>query len=571
MIKSNFHRLLKRQIKDHLGSLEEYTKADLDAFLEIVNSAYQNYDQDIAHIENILSQSSHELFKKNKELNKLNSNLSTTIDKKTAHLTKASYNLKNAEKIAKLGNFTWDVNLRQLELSDQLVSMFDEHKIDFSKGIKKILKNFEAGNEITKIIFKAVKQKGGFKIEKAKLLNSPNYFHIEGRIIENQKEGSLLIGIFQDISTIVLAEEKTNELKLFYETILNSLPPNVLVFDRKQNYLFINPSTVADPKIREQLIGKNYFDCIDLTGVDITIAIHTQNKFYDAITQKKEIKWEETRIDKDGSKKSILKHLVPILDKDNNVSIVIGYGIDITERTEMEEKQELLAKQLSHQNEQLNDFCNIVSHNLRGPLVNISMLIKFIQDATDEAEKKEMINKVEPVINSLNEIFNELVESLQVKQDNSVKLENNDFNKAIKLITQSLDIEIEKSKAEISIDCSQAPNLRFPSKYLKSILHNLISNALKYRAEDRNPRIEIKTERFGNNILLSVKDNGLGIDLSRHQNSVFKIGKIFHKHPSAKGYGLYMTRTQVESMNGRIWLESTPNVGSTFFVEFVDQ
>ena len=138
MIKSNFHRLLKRQIKDHLGSLEEYTKADLDAFLEIVNSAYQNYDQDIAHIENILSQSSHELFKKNKELNKLNSNLSTTIDKKTAHLTKASYNLKNAEKIAKLGNFTWDVNLRQLELSDQLVSMFDEHKIDFSKGIKSI-------------------------------------------------------------------------------------------------------------------------------------------------------------------------------------------------------------------------------------------------------------------------------------------------------------------------------------------------------------------------------------------------------------------------------------------------
>jgi light-regulated signal transduction histidine kinase (bacteriophytochrome) len=199
------------------------------------------------------------------------------------------------------------------------------------------------------------------------------------------------------------------------------------------------------------------------------------------------------------------------------------------------------------------------------------MLIKFIQDATDEAEKKEMINKVEPVIDSLNEIFNELVESLQVKQDNSVKLENNDFKKAIKLITQSLDIEIEKSIAEITIDCSQAPNLRFPSKYLKSILHNLISNALKYRAADRNPRIEVKTERFGNKILLSVKDNGLGIDLSRHQNSVFKIGKIFHKHPSAKGYGLYMTRTQVESMNGRIWLESTPNVGSTFFIEFVDQ
>jgi PAS domain S-box-containing protein len=571
MIKNNFHRLLRRQIKDHLGQLEVISKADLEAFLEVINSAYKDYDQDIAHIENILSQSSHELFKKNKELNKVNSNLSITIDKKTAHLTKASYNLKNAEKIAKLGNFTWEIQSRQLELSDQLISMFDQHNIDFSKGIKKILKNFENGDEITKIIFKSVKHKGDFKIEKAKLLNDSVYFHIEGRVIENNKEGSLLIGIFQDISNTIIAEEKTQELKTFYETILNSLPPNVLVFDRKQNYLFINPATVADPIVRQSLIGKNYFDCIDVTGIDITIAIHTQNKFYDAITQKKEIKWDETVISKDGSKKSILKHLVPILDANNNVTIVIGYGIDITERTEMEEKQVLLTQQLSHQNEQLNDFCNIVSHNLRGPLVNISMLIKFIQDATNDEDKNEMINKVEPVIESLNEIFNELVESLQVKQDNSVKLEINKVSKAIKLICQSLDIEIEKSNTEIIIDCEQAPTLRFPSKYLKSILHNLISNALKYRASDRNPRIEIKTQRINNNILLSIKDNGLGIDLERHQNSVFKIGKIFHKHPSAKGYGLYMTRTQIESMTGRIWVESTPNVGSTFFVEFVNQ
>ncbi len=571
MIKSNFHRLLKRQIKDHLDSLKDITKADLEAFLDVVNSAYTDYDQDIAHIENILSQSSHELFKKNKELNKLNDTLSITIEKKTAHLTKTSYNLKNAEKIAKLGNFTWDILSRQLELSDQLISMFDEHNVDFSKGIKKILKNFEAGEEITKIIFKAVKQKGGFKIEKAKLNNVPKYFHIEGRVIENHKEGSLLIGIFQDISSEVLAEEKTRELKTFYETVLNSLPPNILVFDRKHNYLFINPSTVADPKIREQIIGKNYFDCIDITGIDITIAIHNQNKFYDAITQKTEIRWEETVISQNGEKISMLKHLVPILDNDNNVSIVIGYGIDISERIEMEEKQITLTQQLSYQNEQLNDFCNIVSHNLRGPLVNISMLIKFMQDATDEAEKNEMIDKVEPVIESLNEIFNELVESLQVKQDSSVKLDINEVQKDIKLICQSLDIEIEKSKAEIIVNCEQAPTLRFPSKYLKSILHNLISNALKYKSPDRDPRIEIKTERFNSNIILSIKDNGLGINLEKHQNSLFKIGKIFHKHPSAKGYGLYMTKTQIESMNGRIWVESTPNVGSTFLVEFVNQ
>jgi PAS domain S-box-containing protein len=571
MIKGNYHRLLRRQIKDHLDSLTEISKADLEVFLDVVNLAYLGFDQDIAHIENILAQSSHELFRKNKELNNINSNLSITVDKKTAHLTKASYNLKNAEKIAKLGNFTWDINNRRLELSDQLIRMFDEHQIDFSKGIKHIIKHFEGSEEAINDIINAVKTKSYFIFDRAKLAQSNAYFYIEGRIVESSTDGSLIIGIFQDISKIVIAEQKNNDIKAFYETVLNSLPPNILVFDRKQNYLFINPSIIPDKNIREQLIGKNYFDCIDITGLDITIAIHTQNKFYDAITQKKEIKWEETVIAKNGEKKSILKHLVPILDSENNVSIVIGYGIDITERTEMTEKQILLTQQLSHQNEQLNDFCNIVSHNLRGPLVNISMLIKFIQEANNEAEKKDMIDKVEPVINSLNEIFNELVESLQVKLDNSVKLEKNDFHKNIKLICRSLEIEIEKSKAEIIINCEDAPTLRFPSKYLKSILHNLISNALKYKSLDRTPRIEIKTKRFKNNILLSVNDNGLGIDLNRHKNNVFKIGKVFHKHPSAKGFGLHMTRTQVESMNGRIWVESTPNVGSTFFIEFVNQ
>ena len=571
MIKGNYHRLLRRQIKDHLDSLTEISKADLEVFLDVVNLAYLGFDQDIAHIENILAQSSHELFRKNKELNNINNNLSITVDKKTAHLTKASYNLKNAEKIAKLGNFTWDINNRRLELSDQLIRMFDEHQIDFSKGIKHIIKHFEGSEEAINDIINAVKTKSYFIFDRAKLAQSNAYFYIEGRIVESSTDGSLIIGIFQDISKIVIAEQKNNDIKAFYETVLNSLPPNILVFDRKQNYLFINPSIIPDKNIREQLIGKNYFDCIDITGLDITIAIHTQNKFYDAITQKKEIKWEETVIAKNGEKKSILKHLVPILDSENNVSIVIGYGIDITERTEMTEKQILLTQQLSHQNEQLNDFCNIVSHNLRGPLVNISMLIKFIQEASNEAEKKDMIDKVEPVINSLNEIFNELVESLQVKLDNSVKLEKNDFHKNIKLICRSLEIEIEKSKAEIIINCEDAPTLRFPSKYLKSILHNLISNALKYKSLDRTPRIEIKTKWFNNNILLSVKDNGLGIDLNRHKNNVFKIGKVFHKHPSAKGFGLHMTRTQVESMNGRIWVESTPDVGSTFFIEFVNQ
>ena len=72
-------------------------------------------------------------------------------------------------------------------------------------------------------------------------------------------------------------------------------------------------------------------------------------------------------------------------------------------------------------------------------------------------------------------------------------------------------------------------------------------------------------------ILLTVKDNGLGLDLKKHQSNLFKIRKVFHRHPDAKGFGLYITKAQVEAMKGRIWVESVPDVGSTFFVEFNNQ
>lgn len=69
-------------------------------------------------------------------------------------------------------------------------------------------------------------------------------------------------------------------------------------------------------------------------------------------------------------------------------------------------------------------------------------------------------------------------------------------------------------------------------------------------------------------IILSIQDNGLGIDLDKHGNDMFKIRKVFHHHPDAKGFGLYITKTQVETMGGKIWVESEPGIGSTFYVEF---
>lgn len=248
----------------------------------------------------------------------------------------------------------------------------------------------------------------------------------------------------------------------------------------------------------------------------------------------------------------------------------------VAERTEhlkkANEKIQENSALLAFQNKQLIDFCNIISHNLRSPLINMSMLIGFIEKSKGEAEQKQILEKLNQAINNMNETFDELVESLQVKQDLEIKSEKVVLEAYVKRTLDALEGEINESQAVIEINFDDAPMISYPPKYLSSILHNLVNNAIKYRSPNRKPIIKLETKKSNvNTIILSVKDNGLGIDLKKHKDNIFKIRKVFHAHPDAKGFGLYITKTQVETMGDRIWVESTPDKGSTFFIEFKNQ
>jgi light-regulated signal transduction histidine kinase (bacteriophytochrome) len=234
----------------------------------------------------------------------------------------------------------------------------------------------------------------------------------------------------------------------------------------------------------------------------------------------------------------------------------------------MDEKQATLQEQVVEQNKQLVDFCNIVSHNLRAPLVNISMLAQFINETSDPEEQKLLVSKLNPVVENLQTIFNGLVESIQIKRDLVITSEYLFLDDCASMVFEDLAAEINSSVAEIEIDFDDAPVVYFPSKYLFSIFHNLISNSLRYHSPKRKPIIKLQSKKVDESVLISISDNGLGIDLSKHKDDFFKLGKVFHRHPDARGLGLYMIKTQIEAMGGKIWVQSVQGMGSTFFVEF---
>jgi len=248
-----------------------------------------------------------------------------------------------------------------------------------------------------------------------------------------------------------------------------------------------------------------------------------------------------------------------------------GIGIlsmDITERKKSEKKAIEYTRVLEFKNSQLTDFCNIVSHNLRGPLVNLSMLADFIDVTKDFNKREDMFKEIKPVVSLLNETLNQLVASIQINEEQDLKLEKIVLEDLTRKILESYKLEIESIGAEIETNFTLAPQILYSQKYINSILYNLISNALKYKSPNKKLRIKIKTEIINEHVILSVSDNGLGIDTKLHEHNLFKMRKVFHNHPDAKGYGLFMTKNQVETMEGKIWVESEPNNGATFYIKF---
>ncbi len=272
---------------------------------------------------------------------------------------------------------------------------------------------------------------------------------------------------------------------------------------------------------------------------------------------------------KDGTAYWVDTTIVPFLNEEEGKPYqYIAIRSDITLRKEAEENLIKYSNALEFKNKQLVDFCNIVSHNLRAPLINISMLVDFIEQSQDEEERNEVQAKIKPVVNHLLDVFNELVESLQVKQDTGIKGDEIHLKDCLTRNLIGFETQIKEYDANIQFDLDRAPKVIFPQKYIDSIVTNLISNALKYKSPDRSPQIKIKSEKVKNGIVMSVSDNGLGIDLDMHKNHIFKIRKTFHKHNDAKGFGLFLIKTQIEAMGGEIWVESKVNQGTTFFVEF---
>jgi PAS domain S-box-containing protein len=242
-------------------------------------------------------------------------------------------------------------------------------------------------------------------------------------------------------------------------------------------------------------------------------------------------------------------------------------GNNLTERKEYETRLEMANKELVQQNEQLNQYSYIISHNLRAPIVTLLGLISiFNQIQNNPEEVAEVVAHITKSANHLDTVIKDLNNVLAVSDQKSV-MTSVDLNAEFDMVQFLLKNEIEQSKASIECDFSAYPFAYSIKSFIHNILYNLLSNAVKYSKQDKVPRISIRSYKHESGFLcIEFSDDGIGVDLEKFKDKIFGFYKRFHSHVEGKGLGLHLIKKQVDALGGRIEVESVVNQGTTFRV-----
>ncbi|MDX5437831.1 MAG: hypothetical protein LPK03_11585, partial [Pontibacter sp.] len=192
------------------------------------------------------------------------------------------------------------------------------------------------------------------------------------------------------------------------------------------------------------------------------------------------------------------------------------------------------SRELRTKNSRLEDFAYIVTHNLRSPLSNIRGLYSLYQSEPTNETAAEVLKRISVMADNIAATIEDLNLILKTNVDQQLSRDSVQVAEVIEKEKQNLQASMQASKAEIITELEVA-TLELPKVYLESIMHNLLSNALKYRSDLRQPSIRIRTWQDDEQVYLSVEDNGVGLNLAKVGNRMFGLYSTFHQHKDAKG------------------------------------
>ncbi|WP_318309878.1 PAS domain-containing sensor histidine kinase [Flagellimonas crocea] len=385
-------------------------------------------------------------------------------------------------------------------------------------------------------------------------------------IIENGRVIKVL-GTFKDIHEQAIAEQQVKEHQQLLTTLVDSLPLNLYVKDLESRKILVNKgeSKYANKPV-EELIGKNDFDLYSEDMAKIS-----REEDLEVMKNLTPIIGKETIHTINGKDTYFLTSKIPYFDLEGKVCGLIGMSLDITALKKKEEQLRNLIDITSTQNQKLIGFAHIVSHNLRSHSANFSMLLGFLNSEKDPEERNRILKMLFQASDNLLETLENLNQVVDVNTKAAESKKPLNLRNSIVKSLQNLSTALENNQSKVINNVAEDIEVNCVPAYMDSIVLNLISNAVKYKSESRHPIITLNAVKSKKGIVLSISDNGLGIDLNKYGDKIFGMYKTFHNREDAKGFGLYLVKNQIEAMGGRITVQSEVDKGTTFNVYFNEE
>ena len=398
--------------------------------------------------------------------------------------------------------------------------------------------------------------------------NTYKYVLDRGFLLKDKKgRAHRMIGAIQDITKQKKEEEN---LKLL-ETVVTQTKDAVVITKSDSNsetfpnIIYVNNAFCAMTGYKSKKVLSKPFNPFNTEELDS----HEYEKFIAAIAEKRECQIETLTKKKNKEEYWVRFSMIPIYNSDNELSHWISIQKDVTEERKQEKEKEQLIRELTQNNKDLKQFSYITSHNLRAPLSNLIGLLNLIEDIPiNDSELLEIINGFKKSTHLLNETINDLVKIIVIKDKISIQKENVTINEVVEHVFSQLKFQIEQSKPILKLNFDEADTIYTNKAYLESILINLLTNSIKYKSETKKLKISITIKKTNNSTILKFKDNGIGIDLKRNSEHIFGLYQRFHDYPDSKGLGLYLVKSQIESLGGTIAIESEVNKGTEFTLTF---
>lgn len=411
-------------------------------------------------------------------------------------------------------------------------------------------------------------------------------WHLDRAVPVRDAEGQVVqwVGAASDIHELKHLQQTLLESEQYFRNMADHVPAILWVTDPTGSCTYLNrPWYDYTGQTEREALGFGWLDAVHPED-----AATTEAAFRDANTRQSDFRVVYRLRRHDGHYRWAIDAATPRFDAEGHFAGMVGVVLDVHEQQTVEHaRQQLTAElrlardeaqalnqelrtanqQLVRTNLDLDNFVYAASHDLKQPVHNLGGLLDELLRSVqiiDTAEELVLLPLIRQALQQLSRTIDDLAALDQAQQASAGPAEPVPLAELTAEVLRTLEPQAHAARAHITTDFTACPTLAFPRANLRTVLLNLVSNALKYAHPDRPARIHIEMHRSDEQAVLVVQDNGLGFDAEKYGAELFHLFRRLHGHTAGSGVGLYLVHRIVQAAGGRIEVESREGEGATF-------